>query len=142
MQKLNILILVALLGLFACQESTETTEETPSEETVVEEETPAQPLGTVEIPDFESPELVEFAKNFEVFFNESLAYMKEGNQEGLKALEAKGNELQAQSEALQSKVSEKDKVLLEEFLKAKATEMLQAAGLGNIEEKIKEESSK
>ena len=68
--------------------------------------------------------------------------MKEGNQEGLKSLEAKGNELQAQSEALQSKVSEKDKVLLEEFLKAKATEMLQAAGLGNIEEKIKEESSK
>jgi hypothetical protein len=68
--------------------------------------------------------------------------MKEGDMEGLEALNEEGEALQKQGEALKDNVSEEDKALLEEYLKGKAMEMLAASGLDKLGEKLQEEMSK
>lgn len=142
MKKIN-LVLIAFVAviLFSCNNTAETEEvvEDASAEEVVKT---VEAVGSPEIPNFESTELRAFTEEFAVYFDKSMALLRAGDMEGLAALESEGKALQEKGDALKNTVSEGDNALLENYLKNKATEMLSASGLDNMNEKFEEESTK
>lgn len=141
MKKLNLL-LVAFVALFAisCNNTTpEAVEEEITEEVVMETETVSTEVS-VEVPTFENEEFNTFAQDMDVLMNETIALLIAGDQEGLAAIEERGKALQEKGQALQSTISEEDKALFEGYMKEKAKELMNAAGLNlsSSEENIEE----
>lgn len=146
MKKIHLFFLAVFsLFMFACNndapQEEEVIEEAPVEE-VEEAVTEEVEASNVELPSFESKELQDFAEAFDTYMDKAIALMKEGDMDGLEALNEEGEALQKQGEALKDNVSEEDKALLEEYLKEKAMEMVSASGLDKLGEKLQEEMSK
>lgn len=130
MKKLNLL-LVAFVALFLISCNTAATPEVVEEEVVVETEevVAVSTAETVKVPTFENEEFNTFAQNMDALMNKTIALLNAGDQEGVAALEAEGQALQEQGAALQDKISAEDKAVFEEYMKAKAKELMTAAGV-------------
>lgn len=131
MKKLNLLLL-AFIALFviSCNETaTGETESVEVEEAVSEKATAFEMGPKVEVPAFENKDFSAFAHSMDALMDKTIDLLKVGDEEGLAALEAEGQALQAQGEALKDVVSDNDIALFENYMKDKAKQVMTAAGI-------------
>lgn len=141
MKKINLLGLALVsFVMFSCGSDAPAVEEEVAVEEVVEEV--VEEAASSDIPSFESEELTAFATEFDTYMDKALDLMKQGDMEGLQALEEEGKALQEMGENLKDNVSDADKAQLEEYLKSRAMEMLSASGLDQLGDKMQEELTK
>lgn len=144
MRKINLLGLIFLFfALLSC--NSETPKGSPITEGEVLSEVkdlPKKEKNTLEVPSFESNDLTAFAGAFNDYMNKAIVLIKAGDIKGLEQLEKEGKTLQEKGEYIKDNISEKDKALLEVYLKGKTMEMLSASGLDQLSDKIEKSLTK
>lgn len=125
MKKLLSALLFAGILLGACNNSTEVKEEV--------EETVEETTEVVEknLPSFENEELDSVVEEFDGLFDEMMVAMKDGNEEALAALDAKGEALNQKLESFMDDISENDEAALTAYLEEKGKELM---SLFNLED--------
>lgn len=144
MRKINLLGLIFLIfALLSCHNETpESTSITEGEVLSEVKDAPKKEKKSIEVPSFESDELTAFAIAFNNYMNKAIVLLKAGDIKSLEELEEEGKTLQEKGTYIKDNVSEKDKVILEVYLKEKAMEMLSASGLDQLGDKIEKSLTK
>ena len=136
MKKLLSALLFAGILLGACNNSTEVKDEV--EETV--EEATDEVTETVQknLPSFESEELSSVVEEYDVLFDEMMVAMKEGNEEALASLDAKGDALSQKMEGLMENMSEADEATLTSYMEEKGKELMSLFSMDDMEAALNE----
>lgn len=136
MKKLLSALLFAGILLGACNNSTEVKEEV--EETVEETTEEVSEKAEKNLPTFENEELDGVVAEFDNLFDEMMVAMKEGNEEALAALDAKGEALNQKLESFMDDISENDEATLTAYLEEKGKELMSLFNLDDMAAEMEE----
>lgn len=116
MKKIILPLLAASLAFVSCGGNTESTETVKVEEqTTPEQKTETTVTVTSEVPNFSTPEVQQFAKDYTAFVDETVAAAKAGDAAKIQELTGKAQEWATKSAEVAAKMTADDAKLWAEY---------------------------